>query len=83
MRTIRGPGLFLAQFMGEQAPFNSLKGLASWAAELGYRGVQLPTWNPQLLDLRRAAESAWMFRPSSLARAVSATKTGSTPPTAL
>lgn len=57
MRTILGPGLFLAQFMGDQPPFDTLEGLASWASGLGYQGVQLPTWNPNLFDLARAAES--------------------------
>jgi sugar phosphate isomerase/epimerase len=57
MRTIKGPGIFLAQFAGEAAPFNSLKGMAGWAAKLGYKGVQIPCWDGRLFDLRRAAES--------------------------
>ncbi len=57
MKTIRGPGIFLAQFMGERSPFDSLQGLAVWAAGLGYVGVQIPTWNPRLFDLALAAES--------------------------
>lgn len=57
MRTIRGPGLFLAQFMGEEPPFDSLDAICSWAAELGYRGVQIPTWDARLIDLPQAAES--------------------------
>src|SRR5712671_2189644 len=57
MRTINGPGIFLAQFAGDAAPFNSLKSIAAWAAKLGYKGVQIPTWDPRLFDLRRAAES--------------------------
>ena len=28
MKTIKGPGIFLAQFIGAQAPFNTLEGLA-------------------------------------------------------
>lgn len=57
MKTIKGPGLFLAQFAGEQAPFNSLEGLAKWAAGLGYQGVQIPTSDPSLFDLAKAAQS--------------------------
>jgi sugar phosphate isomerase/epimerase len=55
--TIRGPGIFLAQFAGDEAPFNTLAGMAQWAAGLGYTGVQIPTWDARLLDLARAAES--------------------------
>lgn len=57
MRTIKGPGIFLAQFAGDAAPFNSLAGIADWAAGLGYKGVQIPTWDARLFDLARAAES--------------------------
>ena len=57
MRAIRGPGLFLAQFASDQPPFNSLSALAEWAARLGYVGVQIPTWDARLFDLKRAAES--------------------------
>jgi sugar phosphate isomerase/epimerase len=54
---IRGPAIFLAQFLGPEAPFDTLPNLARWAASLGYCGVQLPTLGPQCLDLQRAAES--------------------------
>ena len=57
MRTIKGPGVFLAQFADDQAPYNSLPGLAGWAAGKGFAGVQIPTWDTRLLDLRQAAES--------------------------
>src|SRR6266446_6433925 len=57
MRTIKGPGIFLAQFAGDAAPFNSLKSIAAWAAKLGYKGVQIPCWDARLFDLKRAAES--------------------------
>ncbi len=56
MKTIRGPGLFLAQFVGDRAPFDTLESLARWAAGLGYAGIQVPT-TAGLLDLTRAAES--------------------------
>ncbi|TCD24312.1 sugar phosphate isomerase/epimerase [Pseudomonas sp. IC_126] len=54
---IRGPAIFLAQFLGPEAPFDNLPNLARWAASLGYCGVQLPTLGTQCLDLQRAAES--------------------------
>lgn len=57
MKTIQGPALFLAQFMGDEPPFNNLIDLCTWAADLGYRGVQIPTWETRLIDLQRAAES--------------------------
>jgi sugar phosphate isomerase/epimerase len=56
MRTIKGPAIFLAQFEGAEAPFDTLEGMAAWAAELGYKGVQVPTGS-RLFDLERAAES--------------------------
>ncbi len=57
MRTLKGPGLFLAQFSGESAPFNSLPSIAKWAAGLGYLGVQVPSGDARFLDLDRAAGS--------------------------
>jgi sugar phosphate isomerase/epimerase len=57
MKTMKGPGLFLAQFAGDEAPFNSLDSICRWAASLGYKGVQIPTWDARLFDLKKAAES--------------------------
>jgi len=57
MRTIKGPGIFLAQFAGDAAPYNSLESIADWAAGLGYKGFQIPSWDVRLIDLKRAAES--------------------------
>lgn len=57
MTTIKGPAIFLAQFMGHEAPFNHLDGLCQWAADLGYVGIQIPTWEARLIDLQTAAES--------------------------
>lgn len=57
MRTIKGPAIFLAQFAGDAAPFNSLDAIAGWAAGLGYKGVQIPSWDARLFDLATAAES--------------------------
>ncbi|TIW86481.1 MAG: sugar phosphate isomerase/epimerase, partial [Mesorhizobium sp.] len=55
--TMKGPGLFLAQFAGDAAPFNSLASITKWAAGLGYKGVQIPTWDARLFDLKKAASS--------------------------
>ncbi len=57
MQTIKGPGIFLAQFAGDDAPFNSLASICKWAKDLGYAGVQIPTWDSRLIDLQKAAES--------------------------
>lgn len=57
MKTIKGPAIFLAQFAGDEAPFNTLDGIAAWAASLGFRGVQIPSWDARLFDLAKAAES--------------------------
>ncbi|MFT5752722.1 MAG: sugar phosphate isomerase/epimerase [Flavobacteriales bacterium] len=57
MKTIKGPAVFLAQFMDDKAPFNSLDGLCQWAADLGYKGIQIPTWERRLIDLTKAGES--------------------------
>lgn len=56
MKTIKGPAIFLAQFMGADAPFDTLSNLAAWARGLGYEGVQLPT-DTRLFDLDIAAGS--------------------------
>ena len=57
MKTIKGPAIFLAQFGGDAAPFNSLASIAQWAAGLGYKGVQMPSWDGRLFDLKNAATS--------------------------
>lgn len=57
MKTLKGPALFLAQFIGDTAPFDRLDTLAGWAAGLGYSGVQVPTSAPHLFDLAEAARS--------------------------
>lgn len=57
MKTIKGPAVFLAQFAGDEAPFDSLDAIAGWAAGHGYRGVQIPSWDGRLFDLAKAAES--------------------------
>lgn len=57
MKTIKGPAIFLAQFASDAPPFNSLKSIAAWAAGLGFKGVQIPSWDSRLFDLALAAES--------------------------
>lgn len=56
-KTMRGAGIFLAQFAGDAAPFNSLQSITGWAAGLGYQGVQIPSWDGRLFDLQKAADS--------------------------
>jgi sugar phosphate isomerase/epimerase len=57
MKTIKGPAVFLAQFVDSKAPFNTLEGMCKWAADLGYKGIQIPTWEKFRIDLVTAAES--------------------------
>ena len=57
MRTIKGPGIFLSQFIGAQPPFNTLDGLAGWAAEKGYKALQMPCNHKAIFDVEQAAES--------------------------
>jgi sugar phosphate isomerase/epimerase len=57
MKTLKGPGIFLAQFMADDAPFNSIDAMAAWAASLGFVGVQVPTGNTNFIDVALAAES--------------------------
>ena len=57
MKTIKGPGIFLAQFADDKSPFNSLEEICEWASKLGFKGVQIPSWDNRLFDLKKAAES--------------------------
>ncbi len=57
MKTLKGPAIFLAQFMGDEAPFNSFKNICKWAADLGFVGVQIPAWDGRCIDIKQAAES--------------------------
>ena len=54
---VKGPAIFLNQFAGDTPPFNSFDGMCGWAASLGYKGVQIPTWVDSLIDISKAAES--------------------------
>lgn len=58
MKKIKGPALFLAQFAGDEAPFNSWDAITKWAADCGYKGVQVPSWDGRLFDLEQASSSA-------------------------
>ncbi len=57
MKTVKGPAIFLAQFAADQKPFNKLEDIARWAAGLGFKGIQIPSWDHRLFDLKQAAES--------------------------
>ena len=55
--SIKGPGIFLAQFAGDNEPFNSLESISKWVSSLGYKAVQIPTWDIRLFDLKKASSS--------------------------
>src|SRR5438105_695914 len=55
--TVKGPAIFLAQFVGDSPPLNSWKAICGWAAGLGYKGVQIPSWDGRLFNLAKAAGS--------------------------
>ncbi|HEY9534841.1 MAG TPA: sugar phosphate isomerase/epimerase [Mucilaginibacter sp.] len=57
MKTIKGPAIFLAQFLGDTAPFDTLDAICKWSAGLGFKGVQIPSWATSYFDLQKAAES--------------------------
>ena len=57
MKTLKGPAIFLAQFISDEEPFSSLKKIAAWASRLGFVGIQLPIGNPDFVDVKKAAES--------------------------
>jgi sugar phosphate isomerase/epimerase len=57
MKTVKGPGIFLAQFASDSPPFNTFDSICAWATSLGYVAVQIPSWDARLFDLKRAAES--------------------------
>jgi len=56
-KNIKGPAIFLAQFAGDAKPFNSWDAICKWAGGLGYKGVQIPSWDGRLFDIKKAAES--------------------------
>ena len=67
MANMKGPAIFLAQFAGEEAPFDTLAGIAKWAGDLGYNGIQIPSWMPGLIDLdlrmKQSTGEFWVLTP--------------------
>ncbi|MEP2510310.1 MAG: sugar phosphate isomerase/epimerase, partial [Reichenbachiella sp.] len=57
MQTIKGPAIFLAQFIDDSAPFNNLRNICEWAAKLGYKAVQIPAWDKRVIDIEKAGGS--------------------------
>ncbi|MFT4710431.1 MAG: sugar phosphate isomerase/epimerase, partial [Planctomycetota bacterium] len=57
MKTLQGPAIFLAQYFSTESPFDNLDSIAKWAAGLGFKGVQIPTWEKGLFDMDLAATS--------------------------
>lgn len=57
MKTMTGPGIFLAQFTRDEAPYDTLEGISKWVASLGYKGVQVQSWDGKLFNLDTAASS--------------------------
>ena len=57
MKTIKGPGIFLAQFAGDKKPFNNLDSICKWANNLGYKAIQIPSWDLRLFDIEKAGKS--------------------------
>ncbi len=57
MKTIKGPAIYLAQFMADEEPFNNIEAMAEWAAKLGFIGIQVPIGNAAFIDVALAAES--------------------------
>lgn len=57
MKTIKGPAIFLAQFLGDKEPFNNLKSICKWAKNLGYEGIQIPAWDTRVIDIVKARDS--------------------------
>ncbi len=57
MQNMKGPAVFLAQFLGDEYPYNNLTDIALWAKDLGYVGLQIPTWDSRAIDLTQASQS--------------------------
>ena len=57
MKTLKGPAIFVAQFADDVAPFNSWESICKWAADLGYKGIQIPSWDSRFIDLEKVAGS--------------------------
>lgn len=57
MARIKGPGIFLPQFLRNEAPYDNLGNIGRWVAGLGYKGIQVPSWDSRVFDLDTAVES--------------------------
>jgi sugar phosphate isomerase/epimerase len=57
MKSVKGPAIFLAQFVDDEPPFNDIVAFSKWAKSLGYKGIQIPTWETHLIDIEKIAES--------------------------
>src|SRR5688572_6481459 len=57
MKTIKGPGIFLAQFLRDTEPYSNIESISGWVSSLGFKGIQVPTWDSRVFDLDRAADS--------------------------
>ncbi len=57
MSQIKGPAICLAQYFGDEPPFDSLENITAWAKSLGFLGVQIPASEPRAINLDKAAES--------------------------
>jgi len=57
VKKIKGPAIFLAQFLGDDPPFNTLGNITAWAKELGYEGIQIPANEKKLIDIDLASRS--------------------------
>ena len=54
---MKGPAIYLAQFMDDQPPFNTFKSACEQMASYGYKGVQIPAWDSRCIDLNKLAET--------------------------
>ena len=57
MKSIKGPAIFLAQFLGDEPPFDNLENISKWVAGLGFKGIQIPTNDDRCFDLEKIAGS--------------------------
>lgn len=57
MSQIKGSALFLAQYVKDVAPYDTLGNIAAWAKEIGFAGVQIQASDSYMIDLGKAAES--------------------------
>lgn len=57
MQQIKGPAIFLAQFADDQPPFNTFNDICQWVASLGFKGIQIPSWDERFFDLELASQS--------------------------